>query len=205
MRPIFFAVAIAMMLMICMAPVSAGTDVQQGIIQNGKGNTAYQVGDDAFIHVDKAYVKEETNQQNSYHNSITVEAAEQGPTTSYLSTGDVAWTRLIYPNRIAIIPVEPEWSTVTVKSGTVVALYTIQSDYYDIVHGEQARPDYNEFYDRMDHGTAVWSSWIPYYTTAETIEIPRDADYLVIDNRNIFTSYNLVTIQPHPIEDKQSY
>ena len=51
----------------------------------------------------------------------------------------------------------------------------------------QATPEYNEFYDRMDHGTAKWMSWIPYYTTSETIGIPQGADYLVIDNRNIFT------------------
>ena len=205
MRTYFFAVAVVMMMAVCMMPVLADDDVSQGIIQNGKGNTAYQVGDDAFIHVDKAYVKETNNQQNSYQTSITVEAPEQGPTTSYMSTGDVSWTRLVYPNRIAVIPIGENWSSVEVKAGTVVALYTIDSEYYNIVQGKQATPDYNEFYDRMDHGTAAWMSWIPYYTTSETIYIPQGADYLVIDNRNKFTSYNLITITPHPVEQKESY
>jgi len=205
MRHSFFAVALVLMMAVCMMPVLADDDTNQGIIQNGKGNTAYQVGDDAFIHVDKAYVKEDVNAPTTVHNDVTYEAPEQGPTTSYLSTGDVSWTRLVYPNRIAVIPIDKNWSEVSVKSGTVVALYTIDSEYYNTVQGLQAIPDYNEFYDRMDHNSAVWMSWIPYYTTSETIGIPEGADYLVIDNRNKFTSYNLITITPHPIEDKESY
>ena len=200
MRTTFFVV-----LMIALLAVPVMADTTQVIDQKGIGNSAYQIGDDAYISVRHADVKETNTQYNSANYQYTFEAPEQGPTTSYLGVGDVSYTRLVYPNRIALIPIPENVTEITVKSGTPIALYTINSDYVDIVHGSQATPDYNEFYDRMDHGTAKWESWIPYYTTSETIGIPETADYIVIDNRNPFTSYNLVEIVPHIVEDKESY
>ena len=200
MRTTFFVV-----LMIALLAVPVMADTTQVIDQKGIGNSAYQIGDDAYISVRHADVKETNTQYNNANYQYTFEAPDQGPTTSYLGVGDVSYTRLVYPNRIALIPIPENVTEITVKSGTPIALYTISSDYVDIVHGSQATPDYNEFYDRMDHGTAKWESWIPYYTTSETIGIPETADYIVIDNRNPFTSYNLVEIVPHIVEDKESY
>ena len=191
--------------MIALLAVPTMADTTQVIDQKGVGNSAYQIGDDAYISVRHADVKETNTQYNSANYQYTFEAPEQGPTTSYLGVGDVSYTRLVYPNRIALIPIPENVTEIAVKSGTPIALYTIDSDYVDIVHGSQATPNYNEFYDRMDHGTAKWESWIPYYTTSETIGIPVSADYIVIDNRNPFTSYNLVEIVPHVVEDKESY
>jgi len=200
MRTTFFVV-----LMIALLAVPVMADTTQVIDQKGIGNSAYQIGDDAYISVRHADVKETNTQYNNANYQYTFEAPDQGPTTSYLGVGDVSYTRLVYPNRIALIPIPENVTEITVKSGTPIALYTISSDYVDIVHGSQATPDYNEFYDRMDHGTAKWESWIPYYTTSETIGIPETADYIVIDNRNPFTSYNLVEIVPHIVEEKESY
>lgn len=200
MRTYFFAVLL--ILAVCIPLVSAGA--QQGIIQNGKGNTAYQVGDDAFIHVDKAFVKENINAPTTMYNTVTYEAPEMPPTASYLGVGDVGYTRMIYPDRIAIVPIEENTTLISVRAGSPVALYTIDSQYYDTIHGSQSIPVYNEIYDRMEHGSAVWMSWIPYYTTSETIGVPPGADYLVIDNRNIFSTYNLVEIIPHPLVLQES-
>lgn len=201
-KSFFFILLVGMLVLVPFASADS-----QGIVQNGIGNSAYQVGGDAYIHVNKAFVKETNTMYQSNHNSVTFEAPEAGPQTSFLGIGDVEYTRLIYPNRIAVIPIGDavNLSSVRVRAGTPVALYTVSSEYYNIVYGEQATPVYNEYYDRMDHGTASWESWIPYYTTSSEIEIPATADYLVIDNRNVFTSYNLVEIIPNVVEEKQSY
>jgi hypothetical protein len=202
MKTFIFAAAFVVALLLA-APVLGS--VQQGLIQNGDDNSAIQVGDDAYIHVNRAHVDETNTQYSTQYNTVTFEAPEQGPYVSSLGIGDAAYTRLVYPNRIAIVRIKANTSSISIRAGTPVTLYTISSEYYNIVQGSQAIPDYNEFYDRMDHGTAVWESWIPYYTTEETIDIPPTADYLVVDNRNKFTSYNLIEITPHPLEQKQSY
>jgi hypothetical protein len=202
MKPFIFAAVLVAALLLC-TPIVGAT--QQGIVQNGNGDSAVQIGGDGYVYVRHADVKETNTQYNSIHDTYNFEAPEQGPSVAGLSTGDASYTRMVFPNRFAIVPIPDNTSSITVRAGTAVALYTITSEYYNTVQGEQAIPDYNEIYDRMDHGTAAWESWIPYYTTYETIGIPSSADYLVVDNRNIFTSYNLIEITPHPIEEKQSY
>lgn len=124
--------------------------------------------------------------------TVNVIFPDSPPQTSFLGVGDVSYTRLIYPNRFAMVEVKPN-EIVRIRSGTPVALYTIIALDKDTVMGSESIPQYDSIYDRMDHGNVLWVDWIPYYTTSSTITV-HDANYLVIDNRNIFTSYNLVEI-----------
>ena len=174
----------------CLFLLVASVTAQQSIIQNGDGNYAVEIGGGQTT-IDHATI---TNQiTNGDPITVNVILPEGSPQSSYLGIGDVNYTRLIYPNRIALVPVM-HGCVIAIRSGTPVSLYTINTIDKDKVQGSQSIPVYDDIYDRMDHGETPWVDWIPYYTTKETIVSTTDG-YLVVDNRNIFSGYNLVEIE----------
>jgi hypothetical protein len=185
MKKLFLLLALLTVFMIALP--AAAIDAGQGIAQNGNDNTATQQINMKINHanIDVPVVVNSDP-------IVNVIFPTPLPQASYLGVGDVSYTRVIYPYRFAVIAVQPN-EVVRVRSGTPVALYTIKALDKDTVMGSQSIPQYDSIFDRMDYGTVAWVDWIPYYTTSSTITV-HDANYLVIDNRNIFTSYNLVEI-----------
>jgi hypothetical protein len=123
--------------------------------------------------------------------SSTTIISEDRP--EYLSVGDAAYTRVIYPDRFALVPVRPG-ETYQVLAGSPVGLWTIEALYVNTVKDSRSALTYDEVYDRMDHHLVPFVDVVPYYTTKSTITISEGAAYLIVDNRNPFTKYNLVEI-----------
>lgn len=185
MKTLFLLLAVLMIFALVL-PVAATTE--QGIIQNGDSDSAVQIAGDANVQIDHANIKNAVTVVDQP--IVNVNFPTPPPQASYLGVGDVSYTSLIYPGYIKVIPVQPN-ETIRIRAGTPVLIYTIQEIYKDTVHGKDATPVYDPVYDRLETGSAALVDWVPFYTTSARLTVT-DADYLVIDNRNMFAGYNLV-------------
>ena len=160
MKTIFFLLAIFTIFLIA-SPVAA---TQQGIVQTGKDDNAVQIGGDANVRINHANIDVPVSVPVNVVDAPTINVNIPGPSTSYLSVGDVYQTHLVYPNSVIFVPVHFNES-IWVRAGTPVALYTIQAIYNDTVKSSNSIPVYDPVFDKMTSGETPWIDHLDYYTT----------------------------------------
>jgi len=136
---------------------------------------------------------QDQNQHQSNYQNVNVIVPEEKEIKT-LDVGPVAFTRLLWKDEVVTMPLSGV-SLITIKAGSPLAVYTVDS------HGEifkvdsmDSIPVYDWNYHRFQFGSVSPIDKIPYYTTKGSLVSSWNADYVVVDNRNPFSGYNLVDV-----------
>lgn len=195
LKPFFAVLLIALL---AVSPALAGVSQGAGSEITGNGNTVIQSNEvNTAIKYAKIDDRDDIDAQ-TYISVVNEAPVDFTPNVNYLSVGDVEDTSfMIYPNQV--IAIEAKKGTILkMKSGGVMALYTIESG-NDVLElkSEYSKMEYDPIYQRFDHGTISPLTIFPFYTNKASITTTADG-YIVLDNRHPFTGYTMVEVKTFP-------